>query len=61
MLVQDFQAPSHCTDVKNAFLPLSTGRVPSTWEFYYLFQRRKEREEVRMTFLLLLFSQTPSA
>ena len=48
----------------NVFLPSGIGRVPLTGEFYDLFQgevRAGVREEVRMAFLLLTLSQTPSA
>ena len=40
------------------FFSLSTGRVPITWEFYNLFQERRQGK-IRVTFLL--FSQMPSA
>jgi len=29
----------------NVFLPLGSGRLPSTWKFYDLFQGRRVREE----------------
>ena len=48
----------------NVFLPSGIGRVPFTGELYDLFQgevRAGAGEEVRMAFLLLPFSQTPSA
>ena len=51
MLVQISRPRVHVLMLRmSSFLPLVTGRVPSTWEFYYPFQRRKEREAVRMTF-----------
>ena len=48
----------------NVFLHSGIGRVQFTEEFYDLFQggvRGGVGEEVRMAFLLLPFSQTPSA
>ena len=58
--LHDFSASNYSSPVIKGFFffPLSTGRVPITWEFHNLFQERRQGE-IRVTFLL--FSQMPSA
>lgn len=44
--VQIYQPQVHISGDKNVFLPPGTGRVPFTWEFYFLLSGRKRRVKV---------------
>lgn len=47
-----FSAPNSVSGDKNGFYPIGTGRIPFTWDFYFLSGRQKR---VRVSFLHMLF------